>query len=187
MLSKNQKDEIIKMYAELVATQDSAYERLMTLEKLRDSFATLIPDWEKLISDYAARHDFANVMATLELLKSKPVQEPEVAPRDITDAGVARKCKYGFYTTKTDEQIDVDIQDLQNRAMHYTTMMIIVDEMYDRKIITLEDYYKVQNLMGEKYDITPKSLFWWNGPRKAGDTTSSLLKPTKPSTKQDTE
>lgn len=187
MLAKNQKDEIIKMYAELISTQDNGYERLKTLEKLRDSFASLIPDWSKLISEYATQHGLTSVLSTIALLESKPEEEPEEAQRDIIDAGVARKCKYGFYTTKTDEQIDADIQDLNNRIIAYTTIMVVVDEMYDRKIITLEDYYKAQDLMGEKYGITQKSLFWWNGPHEKEHKPRKPLKPARPYTKRDTE
>ena len=187
MLSKNQKDEIIKMYAELISTQDSEYERLKILEKLRDSFASLIPEWKKVISEYATKNGLASVLSTIELLESKPVAEPELSERDIIDAGVARKCKYGFYTTKTDEQIDADIQDLNNRIISYTTIMVVIDEMYDREIITLEDYYKAQDLMGEKYGITQKSLFWWNGPRKIEHKPRKPLKPARPYTKRDTE
>ena len=187
MLSKNQKDEIIKMYAELISTQDNEYERLKSLEKLRDSFASLIPEWKKSISEYATKNGLASVLSTIELLESKPVAEPELPGRDIIDAGVARKCKYGFYTTKTDEQIDADIQDLNNRIISYTTIMVVIDEMYDREIITLEDYYKAQDLMGEKYGITQKSLFWWNGPRKIEHKPRKSLKPARPYTKRDTE
>ncbi|MBQ9707292.1 MAG: hypothetical protein IJV78_05325 [Clostridia bacterium] len=187
MLSKNQKDEIIKMYAELISTQDSGYERLKALEKLRDSFASLIPDWSKLISEYAIQHGLTSVLSTIALLESKPEDKPEEAQRDIIDAGVARKCKYGFYTTKTDEQIDADIQDLNNRIISYTTIMTVVDEMYDREIITLEDYYKAQELMGDKYGITQKSLFWWNGPRKIEHKPRKPLKPARPYIKRDTE
>lgn len=107
-----------------------------------------------MISDYATQHGLASVLSTIALLESTPEEAPEEAQRDILDAGVAQKCKYGFYTTKTDEQIDADIQDLNNRIISYTTIMVVIDEMYDREIITLEDYYKAQDLMGEKYGIT---------------------------------
>ena len=187
MLSKNQKDEIIKMYAELISTQDNGYERLKTLEKLRDSFASLIPDWKNLMSTYATQRGFTSVLSTMALLESKPEEEPEEAQRDVIAAGVARICKYGFYTTKTDEQIDTDIQDLNNRIISYTTIMTVVDEMYDREIITLEDYYKAQDLMGEKYGITQKSLFWWNGPRKIEHKPRKPLKPARPYTTRDIE
>lgn len=72
-----------------------------------------------------------------------------------------------FYTTKTDEEIAQEQAELRERTTKYYLAMIIADQMYHREIITIDEYYKVQTMFGEKYGITEKSIFWWNGPHEA--------------------
>jgi hypothetical protein len=66
----------------------------------------------------------------------------------------------------------------------------MADQMYHKKIITLDEYHKVQDMFGEKYGITEKSIFWWDGPHEA-DTVkpTPASKPKKPRTytKRNTE
>lgn len=192
-MTKKQKDEIIKLYAEFIEIEDAPKMRQEHLITLRDTFGQMIPDWKSCLGWYAEENQLIHVQVAIAEYDCKSVKKIEPLPLPVDEPTptqaerVVRLTKYG-YSSRTEEEIEADLKAFNERRVDYALMMHIFDRMYHEQIITLEDYYLLQEKAGDLYGFPKNSVLWWNGPHELIPIgTAQKRKVSKPYTKRNTE
>jgi hypothetical protein len=182
-MNAKQKTEIIKMYAENIEAESDVKARIRQIERLKDTFGAEIPDCETLLREYAEKKKLVGVMAAFDVRDNHspapPITPPEKA--ETTPAPMPT------YSPKTPEQLEADLKEFEARRMRYVIMMSLLDSMFRQEKITIESYNTLQDCFSEFYGFTQKSLFYWDGPRKAEPISAVPHKRNRTYTKCNTE
>ena len=166
-MNAKQTTEIIKMYAEAIEAESDVKTRIRQIEKLKDTFGREIPECEKLLREYAEKKNYVGVMSAFDINAAHSPSPSITPPAKTATTPVPKPMK--TYTSKTPEQLEAELKEFNKRLMQYNIMMAIADSMFKQGKITIESYYILQDSFSKYYNFTPKSLFYWGGPRK-GDT-----------------
>ena len=186
-MNAKQKNEIIKMYAETIENEPDIKRRIRQIEKLKDMFSAEIEDWENLLYEYANKKSLVGVISAIEVRsghtpsipKSPPIQEEEV--HRSTES-------MPIYKFKSQEQLDAELKEFNERRMRYVMLMSAADSLYRQNHINLETYYAVQDVCSEYYGFKEKeSLFFWNGPHKGEPVKTNTPKKSRTYTRRNTE
>ena len=68
------------------------------------------------------------------------------------------------YQPPSEEEKKKVVDEFRVRAMRYSLMMSMVDNVYHKGKIKLRDYYVLRDSISEYYGFDRKSLIFWDGP-----------------------
>ena len=185
-MNAKQKNEIIKMYAETIEDEPDIKKRIRQIEKLKDMFSAEIEDWEVLLFEYANKKSLVGVLSAIEVRSGHAPSTPASSPIQKEE-----RCENAenipLHKFKTQEQIDAELKEFNEKRMRYVLLMSAADTLYRQKSITLETYYAVQDVCSEYYGFTEKkSLFFWNGPHKGETIKENTQKKSRTYTRRNT-
>jgi len=162
-MNAKQKQEVIKMYAETIEAENDVKKRIRHIEKLKDTFSAEIENWEILLREYADRKRLMGVISAMEVRSGHTPHTPSVPlPEKIEESKETPALP--FYTPKSREQLDAEMKEFNEKRMRYVMLMSFADTLYKQGKLTLDSYYCIQEIFGEFYGFTEKSIFYWNGP-----------------------
>ena len=162
-MNAKQKQEVIKMYAETIEGENDIKKRIRQIEKLKDMFGAEIENWEVLLREYADKKNLMGVISAMDARSGHTPRTPSVPkPKDAEES--KETSPLPFYTPKSQEQLDAEMKEFNEKRMRYVMLMSFADTLYKQEKLTLESYYCIQEIFGEFYGFTEKSIFYWNGP-----------------------
>ena len=161
-MNAKQKQEVIKMYAETIEAENDVKKRIRHIEKLKDTFSAEIENWEVLLCEYADRKRLMGVISAMDVRSGHTPHMPSMPIADGEE--VHKGTTMPVYTPKSQEQLDAEMKEFNEKRMRYVMLMSFADTLYKQGKLTLENYYFIQDAFGKFYGFTEKSLFYWDGP-----------------------
>ena len=184
-MNAKQKQEIIKMYAETIEAENDVKKRIRHIEKLKDTFSAEIENWEVLLREYADKKNLMGLISAMEVRSGHTPHMPS-APRPEKAEMSKEASQLPFYTSKSREQLDAEMKEFNEKRMRYVMLMSFADTLYKQGKLTLEGYYCIQEIFGEFYGFTEKSIFYWNGPHDGEPIKKDTHRRNKTYTRRDT-